>query len=133
MQKLRIFVSSPGDVKAAREIAALTIERLAQEYARFFAVEPYFWDYEAMLAAGQFQDPAEPPSAFDIVVLILWSRLGALLPQRTAVREYYGIDERTPLTGTEWEFEEALKSTTARGAPDLLVYRSLRSASFDLR
>lgn len=98
-QRLRIFVSSPGDVKAEREIAALTVERLAQDYARFYQVEPYLWEYEAMVASGHFQDSIEPPSAFDIVVLILWSRLGTLLPERTAVREYRGIDGRTPLLG----------------------------------
>ncbi|HEY5022851.1 MAG TPA: hypothetical protein VII30_10250, partial [Gemmatimonadaceae bacterium] len=132
-QRVRIFISSPGDVRAAREIAALTIERLAQDYARFFEIEPYLWEYEAMVASGHFQDSIEPPSAFDVVVLILWSRLGLLLPERTAVREYCGIDGRTPLTGTEWEFEEALLAAQKRGAPDLLVYRSLKPASFDTR
>ncbi len=95
---LRIFVSSPGDVTAAREIAALTIERLAQDYARFFKIEPYLWEFEAMVASGHFQDSIEPPSAFDIVVLIVWSRLGTSLPERTAVREYRGIDGRAPVT-----------------------------------
>ncbi len=131
-KRIRIFLSSPSDVRAAREIAALTIERLAQDYARFFAVEPYFWDYEAMLAAGQFQDPAEPPSAFDIVVLIVWSRLGATLPERTSVREYWGSKESSPLSGTEWEFEEASQAAIARGAPDLLVFRKRSPASVDL-
>ena len=75
IKQLRIFLSSPaGDVIATREIAALTIERLAQDYARFFKIEPYLWEYEAMVASGHFQDSIEPPSAFDIVVLIVWSR-----------------------------------------------------------
>jgi WD40 repeat protein/TPR repeat protein len=130
-QRLRVFVSSPGDVRAAREIAALTIERLAQDYARFFSIEPYLWEYEAMVASGHFQDSIDPPSAFDVVVLILWSRLGTLLPERTAVREYRGIDGRAPLTGTEWEFEEALQGAKKSGAPDLLVYRSRQPALFD--
>jgi WD40 repeat protein len=130
-QRLRIFVSSPGDVKAAREIAALTIERLAQEYARYFDVEPYLWEFEAMLASGHFQDSIETPSAFDVVVLILWSRLGTVLPERTAVREYRGLDGRAPVTGTEWEFEEAYRAAKQTGAPDLLVYRSLKPAPFD--
>jgi WD40 repeat protein/TPR repeat protein len=130
-QKLRIFVSSPGDVKAAREIAALTIERLAQDYARFLKIEPYLWEFEAMVASGQFQDSIEPPSAFDVVVLIVWSRLGTSLPERTGVREYRGIDGRTPVTGTEWEFEEALNAAQKSGAPDLLVYRSCKPAPFD--
>jgi hypothetical protein len=127
-KRLRIFLSSPGDVRSAREIAALTIERLAQDYGRFFVVEPYLWEYEAMLASGHFQDSIEPPSAFDIVVLILWSRLGTPLPERTALREYRGIDGRTPVTGTEWEYEEALKATQEVGTPDLLVYRSREDA-----
>jgi len=45
-QRLRVFVSSPGDVMAAREVAAQVIEKLAHEYARFFTVEPYLWEYE---------------------------------------------------------------------------------------
>jgi hypothetical protein len=45
---------SPRDVKAAREIAALTIERLTQDYARFLGIEPYLWEFEAMAASGHF-------------------------------------------------------------------------------
>ena len=131
--RLRIFLSSPGDVIATREIAALTIERLAQDYARFFTIEPYLWEYEAMVASGHFQDSIEPPSAFDIVVLIVWSRLGTPLPERTKVREYRGMDGRAPVTGTEWEYEEALKAAQEFGTPDLLVYRSREHARVDTR
>jgi tetratricopeptide (TPR) repeat protein len=132
-QRVRIFVSSPADVQAAREIAALTIERLAQEFARFLKIEPYLWEFEAMVASGHFQDSIEPPSAFDIVVLIVWSRLGTVMPERTGVREYRGIDGRAPVTGTEWEFEEALQAAQKCGAPDLLVYRNNNPAPFDTR
>src|ERR1700685_397051 len=76
-----------------------------------------------MIASAHFQDPSEPPSAFDIVVLILWSRLGTPLPEKTATRQYRGIDGRVPVTGTEWEFEHALAAQKLRGAPDLLAYR----------
>jgi hypothetical protein len=122
--RLRVFISSPGDVAAAREVAAQTIEQVALEHQRFFEIEAYLWENEAMLASGHFQDSIDPPSKFDIVVLILGARLGTPLPERTAVREYRGIDGRTPVTGTEWEFEDALAAARARGAPDLLVYRS---------
>ncbi|MGB6486051.1 MAG: tetratricopeptide repeat protein [Steroidobacteraceae bacterium] len=131
--KFRIFVSSPGDVKRAREFAVLTIEKLAQDYARYLLIEPYLWEFEAMLASGHFEDSIEPPSAFDVVVLIVWSRLGTVMPERTSVREYRGIDGRMPVTGTEWEFEEALQSAKKRGAPDLLVYRNDSPAPFDTR
>jgi len=130
-QRLRIFVSSPGDVMAAREVAAQVAEKLAHEYARFFTIESYLWEYEPMLASGHFQDSIDPPSLFDVVILILESRLGTPLPERTAVREYRGMDGRAPVTGTEWEFEDALAAARARGTPDILVYRSSRMASVD--
>ncbi len=38
-----------------------------------------------MLASGHFQDAIDPPSVFDIVILILWSRLGTPLPEKTTV------------------------------------------------
>jgi WD40 repeat protein len=132
-QRIRIFISSPSDVYAVREIAALTIERLAQDFARFFEIEPYLWEYEAMIASGHFQDSIEPPSSFDIVLLILWSRLGTTLPGRTQVREYRGLDGRAAVTGTEWEFEDALGAAQRCGKPDLLVYRSMQQATFDIR
>src|SRR5579863_6552035 len=105
-QKLRIFISSPGDVARPREVATQTIERLAQHYARFFAIEPYLWQNEPLNASRHFQDGIEPPSQFDIVVLILHARLGTPLPKETTVRAYHGIDGRWPVTGTEWEYEE---------------------------
>jgi len=132
-QRLRIFVSSPGDVPDERLRAELIIDKLAQDYSRFFAIESYRWEHEPMLASGHFQDAIEPPSTFDIVVLILWSRLGTRLPEKTSLREYRGIDNRAPVTGTEWEYEEALKAARTRGAPDLLAFRNVSSAPIDPR
>ncbi len=131
MGRLRIFISSPSDVPAERLRAGLVIDRLSQDYSRFFAIESYRWEYEALLAQKHFQDAIEPPSRFDIVVLVLWSRLGTLLPEKTELREYRGIDNRAPVTGTEWEYEEALKSARETGAPDLLAFRKLAPTEID--
>jgi WD40 repeat protein len=132
-QRLRIFVSSPADVPNERLRADLIVDKLAQDYGRFFAIESYRWEHEAMLASAHFQDAIEPPSAFDIVVLILWSRLGTPLPEKTAEREYRGIDGRVPVTGTEWEYEEALKAAREKKAPDLLAFRNISPAPIDPR
>lgn len=120
-------MSSPGDVASARELTAQIIEKVAPRYARFFVLEPYLWEYEPMLASGSFQDSIDVPGSFDIVILILESRLGTLLPERTSLREYRGADGRAPVTGTEWEFEDALRAARATGTPQLLVYRSKRN------
>ena len=124
-QDLKIFISSPSDVNPERRRAALVVEKLAKEYARFFKIKPILWETEPMLASGHFQDAIIPPSETDIVVLILWSRLGTPLPERTEQHEYRGIDGRVPVTGTEWEFENALQAHNTKGIPDLLAYRKM--------
>jgi WD40 repeat protein len=130
-RRLRIFVSSPGDVPEERLRTDLIVDKLSQEYGRFFTIVSYRWEHEAMLASKHFQDAVEPPSSFDIVVLILWSRLGTPLPERTVTREYHGIDGRVPVTGTEWEYEEALKTAREKGAPDILAFRNVSPAPVD--
>jgi WD40 repeat protein len=128
---LRVFISSPGDVPDERLRTALVLDKLAQDYARHFTIKSYRWEHEPMLASGHFQDVIEPPSAFDIVVLILWSRLGTPLPPKTDVREYRGGDGRVPVTGTEWEFEDALAGAKTEGAPAILVFRNANPAPIE--
>src|SRR4051812_21948798 len=96
---LRIFISSPRDVVPERRRAALVIEKLAKDYARFFQVKAYLWETEPMLASGHFQDAILPPRDADILVLILWARLGTPLPERTDSQEYRALDGRVPVTG----------------------------------
>src|SRR5271163_3928904 len=117
-RQIRIFISSPDDVADERRRAAIVINRLAHEFLRFFELTAVLWEYEPMLASGHFQDAIVRPSDADIVVILLWSRLGTPLPER-----YQGIDGRAPVTGTEWEFEDALAHHLSAGVPDLLVYR----------
>jgi hypothetical protein len=124
-QGVRIFISSPSDVNPERRRAALVVERLAKEYARFFNIQPVLWESEPMLASGHFQDAIISPAETDIIVLILWSRLGTPLPERTEHREYRGMDGRVPISGTEWEFETALLAHHDKGFPELLAYRKM--------
>ena len=130
-ERFRIFISSPGDVPQERLRSHLVIDKLAQEYRRHFLLEIFRWEHEPMLASGSFQDAIDPPSSFDVVILVLWSRLGTALPEKTKVREYRGLDGRVPVTGTEWEFEEALRAAQSRGAPDILAFRNVSPAPVD--
>lgn len=123
-RSFRIFISSPGDVAEERRRAVLVIRRLKREFARFFDLSAVLWEYEPMLASGHFQDIIERPSTTDIMVLIVWSRLGTPLPED----RYRGLDGRVPVTGTEWEYEEALAARHERGLPDILVYRKQAEA-----
>jgi formylglycine-generating enzyme required for sulfatase activity len=116
---LRVFISSPGDVRPERLIAERVVRRLGQEFAYHLAVEPVLWEREPLIASQHFQENITPPRDTDIVVVILWSRLGVQLP----IEKFVGPLTGKPVTGTEWEFEDALKANRERKLPDLLVYR----------
>ncbi len=73
---LRVFLSSPGDVGLERLLAVRILERLQGEFATAVRVEPILWEDLPMRATGHFQEQIVPPSQTDIVVAILWSRLG---------------------------------------------------------
>lgn len=116
---MRIFISSPGDVELERQIARRVIKRLQTEFADEPPIEPYFWEYEPMRLTKDYTSQIPRTSTFDIVVCILWSRLGTplgALHQRP--------DGTTYRSGTEFEFEDAVQGHEKNGMPDILVYRN---------
>jgi tetratricopeptide (TPR) repeat protein len=115
---LRVFISSPGDVGQERILATRVLERLQGEFSRVVTLEPLLWEHEPLRATGHFQEQIPPPSQADIMVCILWSRLGTRLPA-----QFHRADGTTYASGTEWEFEDAVASFRERGRPALLVYR----------
>ena len=66
MDRVSIFISSPGDVGEERAIAARVIEQLAPRYAHVFALEPVLWELEAIPATGSFQDGVPSPANSDV-------------------------------------------------------------------
>jgi hypothetical protein len=125
---VRVFISSPSDVRAERLIAERVIKRLAREFTYHFRLEPVLWEREPLLATHHFQDLIVPPHETDIVVTILWSRLGVLLPEE----KYRGAISQNPVTGTEWEFEDAMAGFHKAGLPDLLLYRKRQKITVEL-
>jgi hypothetical protein len=122
----RVFLSSPGDVADERALARRILKE-ELSYDPFLrgkvAFEAVSWDDPAaqvpMLADQTPQDTVNRsrprPSECDFVVVILWSRLGTPLPE-----EHCKTDGERYLSGTEWEYEDALKATPR---PNILVYR----------
>lgn len=118
MKTLRIFISSPGDVFEERALAGRVIERLQSEYIGRVVLEPVLWEHEPLLATATFQTQIVKPSETDVVVAILWARLGTPLPS-----QFTRADGSRYESGTEYEFEEAIAGFRRNGKPDLLVYR----------
>src|SRR6202020_270800 len=79
---IRIFISSPSDVRPERLKAEQIIARLDREFCYHFVIEALFYEREPLIATHHFQDERNipPPRRADIVVVILWARLALLLP-----------------------------------------------------
>lgn len=118
MRTLQIFISSPGDVAEERAVTRRILQRLQKEFTDRGTLVPIFWEHEPLLATETFQEQIVRPSDTDIVICLLWSRIGTRLPG-TFTRE----DGSHYDSGTEFEFEDALRGYRESGRPDLLVYR----------
>ena len=115
---LKVFVSSPGDVQEERSIAQRVLRRLADQFSAVVQIEPIFWEHEPLVATQNFQEGIPSPAATNIVVCILWARIGTRLPASIHRPDGSRYD-----SGTQYEFEMALEGRRERGEPDLLVYR----------
>jgi tetratricopeptide (TPR) repeat protein len=127
VKTLQIFISSPGDVYEERALANRVIDRLQSEYIGRLVLEPVLWEHEPLVATSTFQHQIVKPSETDVVIAILWSRLGTKLPQ-----EFTRQDGTRYNSGTEYEFEEAIDGFRKNGRPDLLVYRKTAPPSVRL-
>jgi tetratricopeptide (TPR) repeat protein len=114
----RIFLSSPGDVAEERALAEFVFRRLADEVADVAHLSFLIWEHEPLFGHAGFQQQIERPSQSDLVVTILWSRLGTRLPS-----DYAPVKGEPAPTGTEFEINDALASYAVRGKPNLLIYR----------
>jgi oligoendopeptidase F len=125
-QLIRVFLSSPGDVADERALA----RRLLKEKLPY---DPFLRGHVSFEVVS-WDDPASPtpmpatvtpqeavnrfgrrPSECDVVVVVLWSRLGTHLDLETFSKP----DGKPYLSGTEWEFEDAWN---AKKRPEILVY-----------
>ena len=125
---LWVFISSPADVRPERLIAERVVRHLHQEFALHLDLQAVMWEREPLLASHHFQDLITPPHDTDIVVVILWSRLGTVLPGD----KFLGPLSGGAVSGTEWEFEDALKSCRERNTPEILVYQKAAEPTVSL-
>ena len=147
MRAIRVFVSSAGDVQKERILADRVIRSIAAEFnIRVSASEsnfqclaeensepktepenqgalvlcPCFWEYERLRPNAGYRGKIPNTAGFDLVICILWSRLGAL-PEAT-LRLPNGS---APCSGTEYEITWALDHANKnKGIPPLHVYRN---------
>ncbi|MBE2267888.1 MAG: ATP-binding protein [Anaerolinea sp.] len=140
--QIRVFIASPGDVNEERAVALQVLDIL--EYDPRFrqggiggvSIHAVAWDKEgsgtAMRASMTPQTAIRAglpqPSECDIVLVFFWGRVGTPLPYPE-----YQKDDGTPyLSGTEWEYLNAITAERAHGKPVTLVYKRIKKPRIDL-
>ena len=84
------------------------------------------WDQPGMavpMAAGQspqetIVEELDNPSSCDLVICIFWGRIGTLLS-----KDNVKPDGERYLSGTEWEYWDAVNAFHENGSPDVLIYQ----------
>ena len=134
---LRFFISSPGDVARERTLAQEVVEQEIPKDPLLrgqVTCEAVRWDDPAAPAAMPATlTPQEAvnrglprPSQCDVVIVILWSRMGTPLPDT-----FRRADGSAYLSGSEWEYEDALQGNPPAPPPHVLVYRCTSAVSID--
>jgi WD40 repeat protein len=126
MAVYKIFVSSTGDVGRERLLAEHVVRRIAVEFQDRVEVQPYFWEYEPMESKRDYQENIPLTSDFDVVICILWKRLGSPLSVK---HERPGGGRWR--SGTEFELVTALESYKTRGAPDIFIFKNDTKPTFE--
>lgn len=118
---IRIFISSPGDVARERHVTAGVITRLQSEFTDLVNLEPYFWEWEPLEFSKDYQSNIPSTADFEIVICLLWSRLGSRLGDNHTLPPDY---TRPASSGTEYELLQALhgKKQHPESLPDLMVW-----------
>ena len=123
-QKLNVFISSPGDVAQERKIAKDMIHELnAMDILGNCRLEPCAYEDIVPGVVGELPQLTVDrymlrPQDADILVCILWSRMGTPF-----------VDDKTNTSyqsGTEYEFIHAYRSYKERQRPIILLYRCTR-------
>src|ERR1700738_551475 len=79
-QVIQIFISSPADVGPEREIAERVISRLDGIWKAHVRLRVKSWEKAHYQAVKVLQETIGEMTAYDVVIGILWKRIGSPLP-----------------------------------------------------
>ena len=112
MQRIRIFLASPGDVAEERDVASHVVDELRRIISGFIDVdlETVRWETHAFPDVGEdAQDVINREiGEFDIFVGIMWRR--------------FGTPTKRGQSGTAEEFERAFALHKKHGVPRIMFY-----------
>ncbi len=131
------FLVLPGDVPDERKFARKIITDLQSDplLRGKITTEVIAWEdprsRTAMIATLSPQEAINEgmpkPADCEIVVVIIWARIGTPLD----IKIYHKLDGSLYLSGTEWEYENAMESARKANSPKVLVYRRTEKINLD--
>ncbi len=120
IRNIRVFISSPGDLQKEREIVTEICNQITQDLGQIkgFRVDPVKWETHSISARAERSQAAisAQVGSYDIYLGLMGT--------------YFGTSTGKYESGTEEEFEEAIKENTEKGEPKIQFYFS--SAKVDL-
>lgn len=125
LQKIDVFISSPGDVGPERRAALRVIERLnrLKNISSRYVLRPLY--YEDLVPAAVGERPLATVDHYmmqaeysDLFICILWRRIGTPVVNEETGKRYE--------SGTEYEFMSAYHANQQHGKPYILLYRCTR-------
>jgi hypothetical protein len=119
MRTVQVFISSPADVEHERQRAERVVERLNGQYSGVVRLTPIRWEQRFYEARASFQAQIPQAANCDLVIGILWSRLGSELPPDMPAMP---SGERYP-SGTAYEVLTAIERSKEKGRPSVYLFR----------
>ena len=131
LQKVDIFISSPGDVQEERKIAESVIRRLNRVHsiAERYILQPLMYEDSVPATVGQRPQTVidrymMEASKSDIYVCILWQRMGTPTLHEASGEQFQ--------SGTEYEFTDAYRANQKSGKPQILLYRGMKPVASEV-
>lgn len=125
-----LFVSSPCDVLPERRALRRVIAKVSESLHGIELV-PYFSEDEIHFASRNPQEGIPSTVDSDLVIGLLWTRLGTCLPPE------FDAPDGSPRTGTQFELEMALAKARQRQCdgripkPGVVIYRKRQRVLYD--
>jgi hypothetical protein len=128
-QVIDIFISSPSDVVPEREIAERVISRLDGIWKAHVRLSAHRWEKAHYQAIKGFQEAIGEMAEHDVVLGILWKRIGSPLPPDL----YQRVDGSSYESGTAFELESAMAAGRAKPKPAVFILRKAEAVKFEAR
>jgi CHASE2 domain-containing sensor protein len=122
--RIKLFVSSPSDVKAERDRVVLVADRLNGTFEGLVRIEVIRWEDEFYDSSKSFQEQIDDAigkmAEIDILICVVWGRVGLKLNPKLWKNDGQAGYE----SGTVYEYESALALSKQRdGVPDIYLFR----------